>query len=209
MFRAPAEASPSNLEPQTMQDTDSRVPAERSTTLPVGGEPEAGGADLAIDPAPDITELLKKAEIEVAELKDAWLRARAETDNVRKQAANDVAKAHKYAVERFAEDLLPVRDALEQTLAQSAVGAAPEALVSGVELTLRQLGAAFDKAGLVMVEPVAGDRFDPHRHQAMQMVDSSQPANTIVNVLQKGYLINDRVLRPALVSVSKGSAGKA
>ena len=154
----------------------------------------------------DAGELLKKAEAEAADLKDAWLRARAETDNVRRQAANDVAKAHKYAIERFAEDLLPVRDALEQTLAQAGGGAAPEVLTSGVELTLRQLAAAFDKAGLVVVDP-AGQKFDPHRHQAMQMVDSDQPANSVVNVLQKGYLINDRMLRPALVTVSKGRDG--
>jgi molecular chaperone GrpE len=192
-----------------MQDTNSQTPADPSTTLPVSGEHEAvTAADAPLDPAADIAELLKKAEIEVAELKDAWLRARADTDNVRKQAANDVAKAHKYAVERFAESLLPVKDALEETLAQSSSGAAPEVLVSGVELTLRQLAAAFEKAGIVVDDP-AGARFDPHRHQAMQMVDSPQPANTVVSVLQKGYLINDRVLRPALVTVSNGGAPAA
>jgi molecular chaperone GrpE len=192
-----------------MQDTKSQTPADPSSTLPVGGEQAIGvAADAALDPAADIGELLKKAEIEAADLKDAWLRARAETDNVRRQAANDVAKARKYAIERFAESLLPVRDALEQTLAQSGSGAAPEVLVSGVELTLRQLAAAFEKAGIVVDDP-AGQRFDPHRHEAMQMVDSSQPPNTVVTVLQKGYLINDRVLRPALVTVSNGGAPAA
>jgi molecular chaperone GrpE len=188
-----------------MHDTNSRESTEPAVTLPA----EAGGAgvdsvaDTAIDPASDINDLLKKAESEVSELKDAWLRARAETDNVRKQAASDVAKAHKYTVERFAEDLLPVRDALEQTLTQASAGAAPEVLTSGVELTLRQLAGAFDKAGLAVIDP-AGEKFDPHRQQAMQMVDSDQPAGSVVTVLQKGYLINDRVLRPALVTVAKG-----
>lgn len=192
-----------------MQDPNTQTPAD-PVALPIDGEHAVadGAAEAALDPAPDIAELLRKAETEAAELKDAWLRARAETDNVRRQAANDVAKAHKYAIERFAEELLPVRDALEQTLAQQAVATAPEALVSGVELTLRQLTSAFEKAGVTPIDP-GGQKFDPHRHQAMQMVDSTQPANTVVTVFQKGYLINDRVLRPALVTVSKGTDGAA
>jgi molecular chaperone GrpE len=151
--------------------------------------------------AEDIAAQLAKVETEVAELKDAWLRAKAETDNVRKQAQGDVAKAHKYAVERFAEDLLPVKDALEQTLAADDVSL--ETLRSGAELTLKALQASFDRAQIVEINPV-GEKYDAHRHQAMQMVDSEQPPNTVVNVFQKGYLINDRVLRPALVSVAKG-----
>jgi molecular chaperone GrpE len=155
-------------------------------------------------PAPDLAALLEKAEDEANELKNAWLRARADTENVRKQAQNDVAKAYKYAIERFAEELLPVKDALESTLAAGNVS--PEALRSGVELTLKQLAAAFEKAQIKEVAP-AGERFDPHQHQAMAMVDSDQPPNTVVNVLQKGYLLNDRVLRPALVAVAKGGDG--
>ena len=96
------------------------------------------------EPAPDVADLLKKAETDVADLKDAWLRAKAETDNARKQGQADVARAHKYAIERFAVDLLPVKDALEQALATA--GAAPDALRAGVELTLKQLSAAFEKA---------------------------------------------------------------
>jgi molecular chaperone GrpE len=209
MFRASWEGGDFDDGAVTMQDANTPTPAER-VALPIDGEHAVADtvADVPLDPAPDIAELLRKAETEAGELKEAWLRARAETDNVRKQAANDVAKAHKYAIERFAEELLPVRDALEQTLAQASDGATPEALVSGVELTLKQLAAAFDKAGLVVIDP-DGQKFDPHRHQAMQMVDSSQPANTVVTVFQKGYLINDRVLRPALVTVSKGTDGPA
>jgi molecular chaperone GrpE len=154
----------------------------------------------AADPAPDIAALLKKAEDEALELKDAWLRSRADIENIRKQSVSDVAKAYKYAVEKFAEELLPVRDSLESTLA--AAGAAPEALRAGVELTLKQLTAAFDKAQIKEISP-AGQKFDPHFHQAMAMVDSDQPAHTVVNVFQKGYLLNDRVMRPALVAVAK------
>jgi len=164
------------------------------------------GTETVVDPvgigsvAEDIAAQLAKVETEVAELKDAWLRAKAETDNVRKQAQADVAKAHKYAVERFAEDLLPVKDALEQTLAADDVSF--ETLRSGSELTLKALQASFDRAQVVEINPV-GEKYDPHRHQAMQMVDAEQPPNTVVNVFQKGYLINDRVLRPALVSVAR------
>ena len=159
-----------------------------------GGEVDNGGVD-------DIAAQLIKAEAEVAELKDAFLRAKAETENVRKQAEANIAKAHKYAVERFALDLLPVKDALEQTLAAGEVSL--ETLKSGAALTLKALQASFDRAQVVELNPV-GEAYDAHRHQAMQMVDSAQPPNTVVAVFQKGYLINDRVLRPALVTVAKG-----
>jgi len=170
------------------------------------GEPTALPADdqgHTAHVADDIATHLARVQGEVAELKDAWLRAKAETDNVRKIAQADVAKAHKYAIERFAEDLLPVKDALEQTLAAGDVSL--PTLKSGAELTLKALQAAFGRAQVVELNPV-GEKFDPHRHQAMQMVPSDQPANTVVDVFQKGYLVNDRVLRPALVTVSSGNA---
>ena len=156
------------------------------------------------EPAPDIAELLKKVEDEAAELRDAWLRARADTENLRKQSVADVARAHKYAIERFGGDLLAVKDALESTLA--AENASPDALRAGVELTLKQLGAAFEKAQIAEID-AEGRRFDPHRHQAMAMVDVDLPANTVAQVFQKGYLLNDRVLRPAMVAVAKPKEG--
>jgi len=155
------------------------------------------------DPAPDLADLLHKAESEAAELKDAFLRAKAETDNARKQGQADVARAHKYAVERFAAELLPVKDALEQTL--DVEHATPEQLRAGVDLTLKQLAAALDKAQITEIA-AAGEKFDPHRHQAMAMVESEAPANSVVQVFQKGYLLNDRVLRPALVAVARPDA---
>ena len=158
-----------------MSSRDKTPPAEHEGHLPL--VPESGPAEVIpppppADPAPDIAVLLQKAETEAAELKDAWLRARADVENLRKQAANDVARAHKYAIEKFAEELLPVKDALEAALATG--NAPPEALRAGVELTLKQLGAAFDKAQIVEIDP-GGEKFDPHRHQAMAMIESDQP----------------------------------
>jgi molecular chaperone GrpE len=173
--------------------------------IATGAAAQATAPDAAATAAvaDDIAAQLAKVEAEVSQLKDAWLRAKAETDNVRKVAQADVAKAHKYAIERFAEDLLPVKDALEQTLAAGDVSL--DTLKSGADLTLKALQSAFQRAQVVELNPV-GEKFDPHRHQAMQMVAADQPANMVVNVFQKGYLVNDRVLRPALVTVSSGPA---
>jgi molecular chaperone GrpE len=162
--------------------------------------------DNASDPAApqDMTpgdDALSKALAEAAEMKDAWLRARAEVENVRRQGQADVVRAHKYALEKFAQDLLAVKDALEQTLATDQSVSA-ETLKAGSELTLKALNAAFGRAAIREINP-AGEKFDPHLHQAMQAVDSDLPPNTVVTVFQKGYLLNDRVLRPALVTVSK------
>ena len=162
-------------------------------------ETDAPPADAA-DAAQDLESLLHKAETEAAELKDAWLRARADTENVRRQAQADLQRATKFAIEKFATDLLPVKDALEQALAARNVTA--ETLRSGTELTLKNLESAFSRANVQEIDPL-GEKFDPHRHQAVQMVDSDQPANTVVSVYQKGYVLNDRVLRPAMVAVAR------
>jgi molecular chaperone GrpE len=159
----------------------------------------------AAAPEPSPTDELGKLQAELADLKDAFLRAKAETDNARKIAQADVAKAHKFAIESFAEDLLPVKDALEKALATP--NQTVESLRGGVELTLKALQNALARGGIVEVDP-AGQKFDPNRHQAMQLVPSAQPANTVVDVYQKGYLINDRILRPALVTVSNGEEAK-
>jgi molecular chaperone GrpE len=181
-------------------DNNSQVSGELEAGVPTPTDAPPGASPRPGDPAPDLAALLKQAEDEASRLKDAWLRAMAETDNVRKLAQNDVAKAHKYAIERFAQELLAVKDALEQTLATPS--ASIQALRDGVELTLKNLNAAFDKAQIVAVDPAA-DKYDPHRHQAMTMVESDQPAGTVAQVFQKGYLLGDRILRPALVSVAK------
>jgi len=152
------------------------------------------------DTLPSLEEMLREAELKAEEHHDAWLRAKAETENTRRRAQEDVARAHKFAVENFASELLAVKDSLEAALAADASN--PENLKSGVELTLKQLTAVFGKFNLAEIHPM-GEAFDPHRHQAMSMVEADQPANTVVHVLQKGYLLNDRVIRPALVMVAK------
>lgn len=177
----------------TPVDPGAEVPAADAAGLP-GTPAEPTGN------APDPLAVLQQAQAEIAELKDAWLRAKAETENVRRQSSIDVAKAHKFGIETFAADLLAVKDSLEQALAVE--HATPEQLRGGVELTLRQLAAAFDRARIEDIDP-AGQPFDPHRHQAVQVVDAAGPPNTVVQVFQKGYLLNDRVIRPALVTVSR------
>jgi molecular chaperone GrpE len=134
------------------------------------------------------------------ELADQFLRAQAEIQNTRRRADEEVAKARKFAVESFAESLLPVCDSLEAGLAHQDLTA--EQIRQGTEATLRQLKGALERNKVVEVNPAAGDRFDPHQHQAITMVPAEQEANTVVTVLQKGYTIADRVLRPALVTVA-------
>lgn len=155
------------------------------------------------DSTPSLEEMIRQAELKAEEHHDAWLRAKAETENVRRRAQDDIAKASKFAVERFAGELLAVKDSLEAALATDTPSV--ESLKSGTELTLKQLVAAFEKSGLKEVNPL-GEKFDPNFHQAISMVDSEQEPNTVVTVLQKGYLLAERVLRPALVMVAKPKA---
>jgi molecular chaperone GrpE len=159
-----------------------------------------GSAAASAETPPGLEEQLRQAEQKAQEHLDSWLRAKAETENLRKRAQADIASAHKYGVENLAEALLPVRDSLEAALAIENVTL--ESLKSGVELTLRQLNAVFEKAGLREINPVA-EKFDPHKHQAMTMVPHPGEPNQVVNVMQKGYLLHERVIRPALVTVSK------
>jgi molecular chaperone GrpE len=142
---------------------------------------------------------LAEAQAKIADLQESFLRAKAETENVRRRAQEDVAKAHKFAIESFAEHLLPVVDSLEAAVAHSSDDL--QKVREGVELTLRQLTGALEKGRVVALNPV-GEKFDPHRHQAISMVPADQEPNTVVAVLQKGFVIADRVLRPALVTVS-------
>lgn len=186
---------------------DEPVP-EAAAPHPTGQpDPTAAAAHAAELPgAPLVADeraRLADAEARAAEYMDMALRARAELDNLRKRGQLELAAAHKYAIEGFAESLLPVRDSLEMSLTVETPSI--EALREGVEATLRLLAAAFDKHKLTVIDP-AGERFDPNRHQAISMVPVGDvPPHHVVSVLQKGYLINDRVLRPALVAVRAGS----
>jgi len=161
----------------------------------------AADGQMEKDTMPSPEELLKAAELQAAEHHDAWLRAKAETENMRRRAVEDIDKARKFAVENFASELLAVKDSLEAALAVESPSV--ENLKDGVELTLKQLAAVFGKFNLHAIEPL-GEKFDPHQHQAIQVVESDQPPNTVVTVLQKGYRLNARTLRPALVMVAKG-----
>jgi molecular chaperone GrpE len=145
-----------------------------------------------------LEELLSEAQAKMEEQREAMLRAVADADNARKRAQTEAAAGQKYAIERFAENLLPVMDSLQAALQSKDV--------SGVELTLRQLQSALERASIREIDPKPGERFDPHRHQAMAAVEADAEPNTIVAVMQKGYLLHDRVLRPALVTVAKASS---
>lgn len=164
----------------------------------IGSEKQAAqGAAPAAEAADAV---LAEAQAKVAELQESFLRAKAETENVRRRAQDDVAKAHKFAIESFAEHLLPVLDSLEAAVNDTSGDIAK--VREGVELTLRQLTSALEKGRVVALVPV-GEKFDPHQHQAISMVPAEQEPNTVVTVLQKGYMIADRVLRPALVTVAQ------
>lgn len=177
------------------QNPQDPVTNEAGTAAP---PPEAGSpaAGAASSPEAQLAELQARH----AEVSDAYLRAKAETENVRRRAEEEMSKARRYAVESFAEGLLPVRDSLEAAIAIQ--NATPEQLLEGVHATLRQLSQALERNKVVEISPPQGTRFDPHQHQAISVVPADQEANTVVAVLQKGYLISDRVLRPALVTVT-------
>ena len=151
-------------------------------------------------PAPTAEEQIAELQAKLAEANDTFLRAKAEAENTRRRADEEVSKARKFSIESFAESLLPVRDSLEAAIAMPE--AKVEQVLEGVHATLRQLSAALDRNKVLVIAPPAGTKFDPHQHQAISMVPADQDANTVVAVLQKGYVIADRVLRPALVTVA-------
>ncbi len=162
------------------------------------------GTDKNVEVMPSLEELLQAAELKAQEHYDAWMYAKAEGENIRRRAHEDIDKARKFALEKFSSELLAVKDSMEAALAVET--ATVEDYKNGVELTMKQLIAVFEKFNVAEVHPV-GEKFDPHKHQAISMVDhpDAEP-NTVVQVLQKGYLLNDRVLRPALVMVAKAKS---
>jgi molecular chaperone GrpE len=188
----------------TQENPTSQNPTPADETARQAAEAAASQQDAAAnagEPAPESAEqnALAEAQAKIAELQESFLRAKAETENVRRRAQEDVTKAHKFAIESFAEHLLPVIDSLEAAVAHSSDDL--QKVREGVELTLRQLTGALEKGRVVALNPV-GEKFDPHRHQAISMVPADQEPNTVVAVLQKGFVIADRVLRPALVTVA-------
>ncbi len=179
-----------------MEQQENTPKTEQQQAAPAGP-----AAENKAEVMPSLEEMLKEAERKSQEHYDAWMYAKAESENIRRRAADDVAKAQKFAVERFSNEMLAVKDSLEAGLAVTTENV--ESFKSGMELTLKQLASVFEKFNIVEINPV-GEKLDPHKHQAIGMVESDQPANTVVSVMQKGYMLNERVLRPALVMVSKG-----
>jgi len=178
-------------------------PDQENQSVDASGQPEQHTGE---QPAPeeDLAVLLEQAQAQVSQYYDELLRAKAEVENVRRRAQEDVSKARKFGTESFAESLVPVRDSLEAAL--DASDQTTESWREGVEVTLRQLTAAFERNLLKEVAPEPGEKFDPNVHQAISSVPSGFAEGCVVERLQKGYTIAERVLRPALVIVSSGQA---
>ncbi|MDO9419297.1 MAG: nucleotide exchange factor GrpE [Herminiimonas sp.] len=176
-----------------MQDQDKYAEQAASIDQPAATD--------SVAPEQTLEEQLATSQQLVQELQDSFLRAKAEVENFRRRAQEDVTRAHKFAIEGFAEAMVPVKDSLEMALQVETPSI--ESLKEGVEMTLKQLSAAFEKNRLLEIKPQQGDKLDPMKHQAISMVPADQEPNTVVNTLQKGYLIADRLLRPALVTVAQ------
>jgi len=181
-------------------DTTADATADANGLHPANGAAAAAQAASAAAQPADLATQLADLQAKHTELSDSFLRAKAEAENTRRRADEEMSKARKFAVESFADSLLPVRDSLEAAIALQA--ATNEQLLEGVHATLRQLTAALERNKVMAIAPPAGTKFDPHQHQAISVVPADQEPNTVVTVLQKGYLIADRVLRPALVTVA-------
>jgi molecular chaperone GrpE len=183
--------------PEVSQQQGNAVPqadaAATTETVQASAPAEASGQS-------DLEAQLSATEAKLAEMHDAFMRAKADAENIRRRAQEDVTKAHKFAIESFAEAMVPVRDSLEMAL--KVESQTVEAIREGVEMTLKQLTSAFEKNRLLEIMPQAGEKLDPNKHQAVAVVPSEQEANTVVAVLQKGYMIADRLLRPAIVTAA-------
>lgn len=181
-----------------MQDQENQtVPNPEVDQAPADSTP----AEAQADATPSLEEQLAATEARLAEMHEAFMRAKAEGENIRRRAQEDVAKAHKFAVESFAEAMLPVKDSLEMALKVEAPTL--DTLKEGVEMTLKQLNSAFERNRLLEIQPAQGEKLDPNKHQAVSVVPADQEANTVVTVLQKGYMIADRLLRPAIVTAAQ------
>jgi molecular chaperone GrpE len=185
------------------------APADPAAGAPAA--PAESGAPHDLEPASQIDQLraeLEQARTEAGENLDRFLRAKAESENIRRRAEADVTAAHKYALDRFAAEIISVRDSLD--LARMVelpkdTSPAVQKMHEGLDLTLKLLDSVFQKFGVTLLDP-KGQKFDPERHQAISMVESVEvPPGYVVNVVQKGYLLNDRLLRPAMVVVARAA----
>lgn len=183
--------------------TDAELTGAGGASAPQG-RPSAGD-EPAEGRLAELEAQLAAARAEADKLREDWLRAKAEAENVRRRGQEDVARAHRFGVEGFASALLAVKDSLDAAL--TVENTSIESFKEGVEITARQLDSVFEKFAITTVAPL-GEKFDPHRHQAISQVESDKEPNTVVTVLQKGYLLHERVLRPALVVVSKAASSE-
>ncbi len=186
-----------------MSDQQHSAPQNAASAAAPSDSPEAVEASMSAHAADELGRLqneLAELKAKSADLADQFLRAKAEAENARRRAEEEVSKARKFGIESFAESLLPVADSLTAALAIN--DATIEQLREGTDATLRQLTSALERNKVLAIQPAAGEKFDPHQHQAISMVPAEQEANTVVAVLQRGYVIADRVLRPALVTVA-------
>jgi molecular chaperone GrpE len=179
---------------------DPKSDAAHQDHLASGAEATQDESMESLNPIAQLQADLAAALALVSEHKDQVLRAHAEMENVRRRAQDEVSKARKFGIESFAESMVPVKDSLEAALAQTEQS--QEDLRAGIEMTLKQLVTGFERNHLKEIAPASGTKFDPHQHQAIATIPAEQEANTVVQTLQKGYLIADRVLRPALVTVA-------
>lgn len=188
-----------NIDKETVDKAEAEAEAENTA-----GETVSEASET--DPVDELQTALEQAQAEAADAKDKMLRAAAEAENIRRRAESDVANAHKFAIEKFASEVLAVRDSLELALAVEIQDVDNEALTKmreGIDLTLKQLDSTFEKFNLTVLDPT-GEKFNPEHHQAMSMVESEEhDPNHVVTVVQKGCLLHDRLIRPAMVMVSK------
>ena len=173
--------------------------SENQGVQPDNTQQAADQVSPEVEIMPSLEESLKQAELQAAEHHDAWLRAKAEADNIRRRSAEEVQAAQKFAVTKFATEMLAVKDSLEMALKDTS---SIESIQAGVDLTLKQLVSVFERFQLAEINPV-GEKLDPHKHQAISVVPADAEPNTVVSVMQKGYLLGERVIRPAMVVVAK------
>ncbi|MEO0436475.1 MAG: nucleotide exchange factor GrpE [Pseudomonadota bacterium] len=189
----------------TQENSDSNASASTESGVDASSADDAGSESSVAEPT--LEQKIEKLEVKLADTEERALRAHAEAQNAKRRAEQDVEKARKFALERFSNELLPVVDNLERAAeAAKAAGDESSAITEGVQLTLKSFVDVLEKFGIEVVDPV-GEPFDPQQHQAMSMIENpdAEP-NTVLDVMQKGYLLNGRLVRPAMVLVSKAPA---
>lgn len=204
-------------QPTPAANTEPATPAEvehsAADAAPPAGEAESPAADVDVGDVEALRNDLDDAMAKLEQLKDKFLRAKAEAENTRRRADNEIANVRKYAIERFATEMLTVRDSLELAKAvdlDEQDATALERMLEGLDLTLKQMDSVFDKFAIRVVAPEPGDKLDPERHQAMSIQESSDiEPNHILSLIQKGYTLQDRLIRPAMVIVAKAAAPAA